>query len=158
MDRRPFQRAAWMMTASFGSATNAAVRAIIVSAMKRRLCATVAVLFVLSACSNNTKSETVTSVSPDPMAAELAKRPPVALPPMIKTEVTMRCKDNSLVYVTFFTDDTLAAIKSTKEGAPIRLTAEKSGGPFLAQGYSLTGTSSNITLVQPGKDALTCKR
>lgn len=147
-----------MMTGSFGSATDAAAWANTAPAMRRRLCATAAALLMLSACNNNTKSETVTSVAPDPLATEVAKRPPVAPPPMIKTEVTMRCKDNSLVYVTFFTGDMLAAIKCTRDAPLTRLTAEKAGGPFLAEGYSLTGTSSSITLVQPGKDALTCKR
>ncbi len=126
-------------------------------ATMRRLCALAAAPIILSACSNR-QSEAVTSIEPDPMAREIAERPPVELPPMIKADVTMRCKDNSLVYVTFFTGDKLAAFTTVKDGIPTRLTAEEAGAPFLAEGYSLTGTPTSITLTLPGKDTLVCKR
>lgn len=73
---------------------------------------------------------------------------------MVKADVTMRCKDNSLVYVTFFTGDKLVAIKTPKDGPVIRLTAETTGGPFMAEGYSFTGTPANM----PGRRARASRR
>jgi hypothetical protein len=122
----------------------------------RLLPAAAVALLALSAC-NNDKAETVTSTAPDPMASVLANAAPVELPPAMKAEVSMRCKDNSLVYVTFFDGDKMALIKSTKDGTATKLTAEKAGDPLKAEGYSLTGTPKNITVTQPGKGTLTCK-
>jgi hypothetical protein len=122
----------------------------------RLLPAAAVALLALSAC-NNDKAETVTTTAPDPMASVLANAAPVELPPAMKAEVSMRCKDNSLVYVTFFEGDKMALIKSTKDGTATKLTAEKAGDPLKAEGYSLTGTPKNITVTQPGKGTLTCK-
>lgn len=111
-------------------------------------------LFALAACNN--KPTEVTSVAPDPNAAELKKRAPVELPPSIKAEATLRCKDNSLVYVTFFDGDKQALVKATETGTPVKLTAEKAGDPLKADGYVLTGTPKSVTLTQPGKAAQVC--
>ena len=62
-------------------------------------------LLALSACDNNQKAQEVTSVADDPQAAAVHNRPLAELPPAITADVTMRCKDNSLVYVTFFAGD-----------------------------------------------------
>ncbi|OYY91092.1 MAG: hypothetical protein B7Y45_05240 [Sphingomonas sp. 28-66-16] len=112
-------------------------------------------LCALAACEN--KTETVTTQAPDPQAAELAKAPPVELPPAMKASVTFRCKDNSLVYVDFFSGDKQALLKTEKGGTPIKLTAEKAGDALVADGYSLTGTPKSITLTRPGKPTLTCR-
>jgi len=123
---------------------------------KKLLCAAAAMLVLpLAAC--ETKTETVTTTAPDPQAAELAKSAPVVLPPSMKASVTFRCKDNSLVYVDFFSGDMQANLRTEKEGAPIKLTAPKAGDPMTADGYSMTGTPKSITLTRPGKPALTCK-
>jgi hypothetical protein len=114
-------------------------------------------LFALSACNNNQKAQEVTATADDPQAAALANSAPVELPPAIKAEVTFRCKDNSLVYATFFSGDTMANLKTTKDGTPVKLTADKAGDAFKSDGYSLTGTPKAITLSQPGKGELTCK-
>lgn len=110
----------------------------------------------LAACNNN-EPETVTSEAPDPMADALKNSAPVVLPPSMKASVTFRCKDNSLVYVDFFSGDKMAHVKTTKDGAPVTLTADKAGDPLKADGYSMTGTPKSITLTQPGKGTLTCK-
>lgn len=115
-------------------------------------------LLALSACDNPApKPEVVDTTAPDPLAAELANRAPVELPPAVTAEVTFRCKDNSLVYVSFFSGEKQAQLKSTKDAAPVMLHAEEKGKPYTAEGYSLTGTPKNITLTQPGKGTLTCK-
>lgn len=124
---------------------------------KATLIAAVALLALpLAACEN--KPETVTSEAPDPQKEELAKRPKIELPPSIKASVTMRCKDNSLVYIDFFSGDKQANLRTEKDGQNIHLTAEKAGDPLVADGYTLKGDSKLITLTQPGKPAQTCKR
>lgn len=120
----------------------------------RILPAVAVALLALSACNN--KPTEVTSVSPDPMESVLANKPPVELPPAIKKEVTFRCKDNSLAYVTFFEGDKQALVKATETGTPVRLTAEKAGDPLKADGYAMTGTTKAVTLTQPGKPAQLC--
>lgn len=122
--------------------------------MTTRLIFAAAALLALSACDN--KPTEVTSVSPDPMASIIANRAPVELPPAIKAEATLRCKDNSLVYVTFFDGDTQALVKTTETGTPVKLTADKPGDPLKADGYELTGTPKAVTLTQPGKPAQLC--
>ncbi|MES1970981.1 MAG: hypothetical protein V4472_00890 [Pseudomonadota bacterium] len=125
--------------------------------MTSRLLPPVAVaLLALSACNNSDKAETVTLTAPDPMKDVIANRAPVELPPAMKAEVTMRCKDNSLVYVTFFEGDKMAVIKTAKDGPVTKLTADKAGDPLKAEGYSMTGTPKSISLTAPGKGTLSC--
>ncbi len=115
-----------------------------------------AALLALSACDK--PQPQVVDANPDPMATELANRAPVELPPAIKADKTMRCKDNSLVYVTFFEGDKQALVRTEKTGSPTRLTATAAGAPLTAEGgWKLTGSPSNITLTRPEKGTLTCK-
>jgi hypothetical protein len=116
----------------------------------------VALILPLAACEN--KTETVTSEAADPQAEQLKKAAPIKLPPAMKASVVFRCKDNSLVYVDFFKGDTDANLRMEKSGPIIKLVAPKAGAPMVAEGYSVSGTPDAITLVQPGKSSLTCKR
>lgn len=126
--------------------------------MKSALLPAAAALLALAACNNKPAQPEVVDTNPDPMATQLANRPPVELPPAIKADKTFRCKDNSLLYVTFFDGDKLAFVRTEKTGAPNRLTAAKAGDPLTADGgWKLTGTPSNITITRPGKGTLTCK-
>lgn len=111
-------------------------------------------LLALSAC-HNAPTE-VSSIAPDPNAEELKKRPPVELPPSIKNEATLRCKDNSLVYITFFDGDKQVNLRDKPNGTPVKLTAENAGDPLKADGYEMTGTPKSVTLTQPGKPAQVC--
>lgn len=125
-------------------------------AMGRRVTGVMALL-ALSACSNAGKNEAVSSTEPDPMAAELANRAPVELPPTITSDVTMRCTDDSLVHVTFFTGDKQVLVRPAGQQMPAKLVAEKAGGPYTAEGYSLARTPPSVTLTLPGKHELSCK-
>lgn len=122
--------------------------------LNKLLPAAAVALLALSACDN--KPTEVTSVSADPMAAEIANRAPVELPPAIKKEATFRCADNSLVYVTFFEGDKQALVRSTQTGTPVKLTAANAGDPLKADGYEMTGTVKAVTLTQPGKPKQLC--
>ena len=110
----------------------------------------------LAACEN--KAETVTSEAPDPQAEALKKLPPATLPPSISASVQLRCKDNSLVFIDFFSGKTSANLRQEKDGPIVKLTAPKAGDPMVADGYSLSGTPDLVTLTQPGKPSQTCKR
>ena len=116
----------------------------------------VAALLVLAACNSKPASPEVLDSNPDPMATTLANAAPVELPPAIKSEKTLRCKDNTLVYVTFFEGDKQALVKATQTGTPVKLTAEKAGDPLKADGYEMTGTVKAVTLTQPGKPKQLC--
>lgn len=126
--------------------------------MKSSLPFAAAALLALAACNSNSGTPEVLDTNPDPMAQELANAGSIELPPAIKAEKTMRCKDNSLAYVTFFEGDKQAVVRVEQNGTPTTLTAPNSGDPLVAEGgWKLTGTPENITLEQPGKEALTCR-
>ncbi len=80
--------------------------------------------------------------SVDPQAAELANAATVAPPPMIKTSHSYRCKDNSLIFVDFMTDDMTATFKSTKDGTPETLKAPAAGKPYVSTDGSKTITAA----------------
>jgi hypothetical protein len=125
-------------------------------AMKSLPLLPLAALLVLGACEK--PAPEVVDTNPDPMATELANRAPVELPPAIEADKTMRCKDNSLVYVTFFKGEKQALVRTEKAGTPTRLTAANTGDPLTAEGgWKLTGSPSSISLTAPGKGTLSCK-
>lgn len=115
--------------------------------------APVAAFILLAACNNEPEV-----IEPnDPMKDELAKAPPVALPPAIQASKTYRCKDNSLVYVNFYTNNT--AKVGDKPGVSAdgtELTAAQPGGPYTAEGYSLSGSGDSVTYSAPGGGSQTC--
>ncbi|MBW6523292.1 hypothetical protein KZ810_07250 [Sphingomonas sp. RHCKR47] len=117
--------------------------------------AAVASLFALAACNSQSNPEVVDS-NPDPMAANLAKAAPVELPPAIKADKTMRCKDGSLVYVTFFQGDKQAVVRTKKDGAATTLKGEAGKALTAEGGWSMTGDTTEVKLTQPGKPALSC--
>jgi len=117
--------------------------------------AAAAALIALSACSK--PQPEVVDTNPDPMAAELANRPPVELPPAIKSDKSFRCNDNSLAMVTFFQGDKQVSVRLKEGDTPTVLRAPEAGQPYTAEGgWKLTGDESNITLESPGKPSRTC--
>jgi len=115
--------------------------------------ACVAATLTLAACKNEPE---VVDTSPDPQAEALKNAPPVELPPAIAASRTYRCKDNSLVYIDFYTNNT-ARYRTEKGGTPTELTSTEAGKPYTAEGYSVSANAENITLTAPGKGTLTCK-
>jgi hypothetical protein len=117
--------------------------------------APLAALLTLGAC--NSEPETITSNTFDPQAEALKKAPPLTeAPPMIKASRTFRCKDNSLVYADFYTNDT-ARVRTEKDGAATVLTAAGGKPPFIAEGWSLSDNATQVTLTAPGKGSQSCK-
>ena len=115
--------------------------------------ASVAALLSLAACSNEPE---VVDTNPDPQAAELAKASPIEAPPMIQASRTYRCKDNSLVYVDFYTNNT-AQYRTEKGGQATILTAPQAGQAYVAEGFSVSGNGPQISLTAPGKGTQSCK-
>jgi len=113
-------------------------------------------LLALSAC--NVEPETIVGGgTPDDMAAELANAAPVELPPSVKESKSYRCKDSSIVYIDWLSGDKSANIRSKKDGMPTLVKAEEAGKPMIAEGYSLEGSKSSITITLPGKGSQSCK-
>ena len=116
---------------------------------------TAAAVLTLSACG---KSEPEVVGGPaDTMKDQLANAAPVALPPSVKASHTYRCKDNSLVYVDFMSDDLSANIRTDQAGTPTALTAAAKGEPFKADGYAVVGSGSTVSITVPGKGSQSCK-
>jgi hypothetical protein len=123
---------------------------------KSPLFAAAAALLSLAAC-NQDKPEELSSVSPDPMKTELANRAPIELPPAIAASKSMRCGDNSLVFVDFFQGDKMVIVRTTKDGPATTLEAPNAGEPFVGEGgYKLTGNAKSATVVTPNEGTRTC--
>lgn len=98
----------------------------------------------LAAC--NSESHTiVANEQPDPMADQLANAAPVELPPAIAASKTYRCKDNSLLYIDWYSDGS-ARVK-TEKGTP------GTEVPAPAEGVKsdLTGNATSSTITYAGK-------
>jgi len=104
-----------------------------------------AVILSVAACGN--KPETMNTGTGDPMAEELANAAPVAPPPMIKESHTYRCKDNSLIFIDFMTDNVTANFKAERNGPVTVLKAPTAGEPFVSAdgAQSLTGSGTDVT-------------
>jgi len=108
---------------------------------------------MLTACG---KPETITAGNNDPDADTLNAAKPVELPPMVTHSRVFRCKDASLVYVDFFSNNT-AMYKTQKEGAGTTLTSPESGKPYTAEGYSVSSDAPQVEIAAPGKPMQSCK-
>ncbi len=98
----------------------------------------------LAACSQ--EPETFNDTIGDPQAAALANAATVAPPPMIQASRSYRCKDNSLIYIDFMTNNT-ANYRTDKSGPVTVLTASADGEPYVSADGSqtLTGTGDTVT-------------
>jgi hypothetical protein len=83
----------------------------------------------------------------------------VQLPPSILATKIYRCKDNSVVYIDWLSDNKSANVRTEKNGTPTQVMAPAAGEAMVAEGYSLTGSSTagSVNLTRPGTGAETCK-
>ncbi|MEA2998307.1 MAG: hypothetical protein QOK17_140 [Sphingomonadales bacterium] len=116
--------------------------------------ASLAALLALGACNN--KPTTVIAKEDDPQAEQLKNAKPVAPPPMIQASRTYRCKDNSLLYADFYTNNTVSVRTRKEGGTPTVLTAADGKPPYTAPGYSVSANSESISFTAPGKGAQPC--
>jgi len=105
-----------------------------------------AAVLALAACKSG--PETFNTGTGDPMDAELANAAAVELPPMLKSSHAYRCKDNSLIFVDFMTDDKTANFKTERDGPLTPLKAPAAGEPFVS-------ADGATTIVNQGDDTLT---
>lgn len=123
---------------------------------KSPLFAAAAALLSLAAC-NQDKPEELSSTAPDPMASQLANAAPIELPPAIAASKSMRCGDNSLVFVDFFQGDKMVIVRTVKGGPATTLKAPNAGEPYVAEGgFKLTGNAKTATVVTPNEGTRTC--
>lgn len=125
--------------------------------MIKNLTLSLAAAALLASCNQPSPREKQAAEAANEAAAANAAAAAAPLPPVMRSEKTFRCKDNSLAYVTFFEGDTQATVKDKQDGPTTVLTAPKSGDPLTAAGgWSMTGKESGITLTRPGKPAIAC--
>lgn len=115
-----------------------------------------AALMTLSACGQS-QPEVVDNKAPDPVAAQVAQAAPVTLPPAVKDSRSYRCKDNSIIYVDYLSDDKSANLRMDKGSVPTVLTAEAPGKPYKSGEYELVGNGASVTATLPGKGTQDCK-
>ena len=116
--------------------------------------ATIAASFALAACN---EPEIVTINKYDPMADALKNAAPIEAPPMIQASRTYRCRDNSLVFIDFYTNHT-ALVRTERGGDPVAsLTAQGGNPPYAGQeGYSVSANAEEISYTAPGRGTQTC--
>jgi hypothetical protein len=113
-----------------------------------------AALAALAACENPTIDPNKDEQANAAAAANSAAA--VEAPPMIQASRTYRCKDNSLLYADFYTNDTVN-VRAQKDGPGTTLTAPAAGQPYVAEGYSLSANAAQINYTAPGKGSQSCK-
>jgi hypothetical protein len=102
-----------------------------------------AALLALAGCNN--QPETLNTVDADPHGPTNAL-PPEALPPSIIANKIYRCSDNSLFYVTFYSDNSAVLRRGSNSGAGTRLTGTAASGPFTGEGASVSGSGNNVNI------------
>jgi len=114
-------------------------------------------LLSLAGCNNQPTN--LEAGSTDDMQKQLATAKPVSLPPSIAATKSLRCADNSVVFVDFYSDGKSAGIHLKKDSPPTIVKADAAGKPMTADGgYALDGTqtASSVKVTLPGKPAQTC--
>ena len=74
-------------------------------------------------------------------AANAAAAAPIELPPAIVASKIYRCKDNSVDYIDWLSDNKSANVRNDKNGAATHVVGPEPGKPMVAEGYSLTGSA-----------------
>jgi hypothetical protein len=117
------------------------------------------VLAAAAALAGCTEDHTINAGGPQDDAPNAAANANVVLPPSILHSKIYRCKDNSVVYIDWLSDNKSVNLRTEKNGTPTNLVAPAAGEAMVAEGYSLTGTSdaASINLTRPGTGAQSCK-
>lgn len=106
----------------------------------------------ISGCDNS--DHTIVTGEPyDPQANAVENLQNIELPPSIVASHAYRCKDNSLVYVDWLSNDT-ARIKQSRDEVGTSVTKGEDG-TYTADGQSLSGSPSDQTVTVNGKS---CRR
>ena len=117
------------------------------------------VLAAAAALAGCTEDHTINTGGPGDDDNHAAANANVHLPPSILATKIYRCKDNSVVYIDWLSDNKSANVRTEQNGTPTQVVAPEAGQAMVAEGYSLTGTATaaSINLTRPGTGAETCK-
>jgi hypothetical protein len=120
---------------------------------------TLAAAAALAGCGNKNDHTIVAGPDTDEASTAPAANAPVTLPPSIAASKIYRCKDNSVVYIDWLSDNKSANFRASQTAVPVTLTAPEAGKPMVSDGYSLSGSAagSTVTLARPGKGSQECK-
>jgi hypothetical protein len=112
----------------------------------------------LAGCGNSEDHTIIAGPDGDVANQSPATNGPVTLPPSIESSKIYRCKDNSVVYIDWLSDQKSANFRAKQTDVPVTLTAPEPGKPMVAEGFSLTGTPSgnSVSLTRPGKGSQSC--
>jgi hypothetical protein len=105
--------------------------------------AAAAALLPLAACGQR-QPEQINQYDAQAQALQNAA-PVTAPPPMIQSNKTYRCADNSLYYVDYYTNNS-ATIRTTQNGATTTLNQTGGTGPYTGGGQSVSGNDSHVTI------------
>lgn len=117
--------------------------------MKRLLCS-IALVAATALAGCDQQDHNIVAGGPSDPDANLANQSAVTLPPAIQASHTYRCKDNSLLYVDWYSDGS-ARVKTSQGDAGTAIPAAVEGGPA----SPLTGTADAASISFSGKS---CKR
>ena len=115
--------------------------------MKRILCSTMIAAAALAGC----ERETITADGPYDPRANVTSNAEVTLPPSIAGSHAYRCKDNSLVYIDWYSDGS-ARVKANRNEAGTHIPAP---APGATEPPPLVGSASATTITYNGQS---CKR
>ena len=107
----------------------------------------------LAGCNKGAPADTAADQANNAAAAV-----PIELPPSILASKIYRCKDNSVVYIDWLSDNKSANVRGDKNGTPTHVVGPEAGQAMVADGYSLTGSATAATSLQrhePAKLAAT---
>lgn len=120
--------------------------------------AAIAAALVLSACGSKTQENA--AAPPPSNDAAMAEAAPanaaVVLPPSLAASRTYRCKDNSLVYVDFYSDNVTADLRTKKDGEITKLTAAEAGKELTGGGFTVSGNTATASIAQPSAGSQSC--
>ena len=95
----------------------------------------------------------------DAAANAAVNEAPIELPPSIMASKIYRCKDNSVVYIDWLSDNKSANLRTESGGMPTQVTAAEAGKPMTGPaGYSIEGTAAAraIKVAVPGHALQSC--
>lgn len=126
--------------------------------MTRKLLLPLVAAAALAGCNSNDDHTIIAGPDGDQANAPESNSP-VTLPPSIAASKIYRCKDNTVVYIDWLSDNLSANFRPGQNDPAVHLVAPEAGKPMVAEGYSLTGTAagSSVSLTRPGKGSQSCK-
>ncbi len=102
-----------------------------------------AALLALAGCNN--APETINTIERD-TNAPTTQLNATELPASIIANKIYRCADNSLFYVTFYSDNSAMLRRGSASATGTQLTGTSAAGPFSAEGNSVSGSGNNVNI------------